>query len=143
MMKKRFFIALAFAFVATFTIGLQDSNAKGLIVWGTSDKMEKIADLPDSEDYQTTDGLNFDMGVKYSVFHIFWIPLWVTNEAMACGYLDGDNYVELTEEDVQLIAEANSIDMNGKVKTSFWNSYGGKVLAVFVLLILLVVYVKK
>lgn len=138
MLKNRFFIVFALAFIACFFFSTQKSEAKGLIVYGTSDKMEKVADLPDGEDYQTTEGQNFDMGIKYSVFHIFWVPLWVTEEAKPCGYIDNDNYVELTDEDVKSITETNKIDMAGKIKASFWNSYGGKLILALILVVIAV-----
>lgn len=142
-MRKKFFIAFAIALFAGLFASSQSAQAKGLVIYGTADKMDKVAELPDSEDYQTTEGQNFDMGVKYSIFHIFWIPLWVTQEAQPCGYIDGDNYVELTQEDVDAIAQINEIDMSGKVKASFWNSIGGKLIFGLILLTLLIIYAAK
>jgi hypothetical protein len=81
------------------------------------------------------------MGVIYTTLHVFWIPIWITDSPVVCGYINDDNYIEFTEEDVKLISESEQLELNGKVKASFWDRIDGK--GVFLgLLILIGVFMK-
>jgi hypothetical protein len=132
-MKRKSLLALFIIVLSVLTLSTQKADARGFVIWGTSEKLKKISELPDSAGYKTDDGKHFDLGVKYTTFHIFWVPLWVTEKAVVCGYIDKDNFLDLKDEDIQVICEGTKIDITGKVKPAFWDSFGGKgVLLIFI-----------
>ncbi len=148
MKNKQILLMLMLTVAGLCTFGLNKSYARGMVIWGEAEKIRKIAEIPDNAYYITEegdtgyyvseDGTNFDFGVIYNTIHVFWIPMWVKTEPKVCGYIDGDNYVELTDEDVKLISSELKIDLTGKVKASLWDRFGGK--AIVIVLVVFGVY---
>jgi len=134
-------ILLTLAVVAgLFIFSSNKSYAGGVVIWGEAEKIREIAELPDSEFYQTTDGQYFEMGVRYNTIHIFWIPLWVKTAPMVCGYVNKDTYVELSQDDIDEILMQTGIDLQGKVKASLWDKMGGKIVLLLVITLILLFY---
>lgn len=112
------------------------------ITFGAHDKIIKIYDLPNTEDYTSSDGKMFDFGYKYSIFEIAYLPIFQKGEGQIIGYIDDDNYVVLSDSDIQEIAKTNNIqDLSGFVKLPFWDVWGGKtvVIGIIFLLVLLII----
>ncbi|MET6998161.1 hypothetical protein [Chitinophaga defluvii] len=129
-------VALLFSVTVFFA---HEARAGIPIVYGSADKIVKVADLPQNEQYETKlDGkpTHFDIGYMYTKSHIMWIP-YNTSNGKFVGYVDGDNYLELTPEDIQQITAQEKITLAGSY-VSFWDKTGGRI--VFGLIILLILY---
>jgi hypothetical protein len=118
---------------------VHDAKAGIPIVYGDADKIIKVADLPQNEQYQTKlEGklTHFDIGYMYTKSHIMWIP-YNTSNGKFVGYIDKDNYLELTPDDLQQIKAQEKITLSDSY-ISFWDKIGGRV--VFGLVILLIIW---
>lgn len=133
-MKK---ILLLLGFVAFFHLISTNGVYAAQVALGAHDKVIKICDLPDTEDYTSSDGKLFDFGYKYTVFEVIFLPIFQKGEGQIVGYIDDDNYVVLSESDIQNIAKTNKIqNLAGLVKIPFWDVWGGKLVAIAVILLL-------
>ena len=115
--------------------------AKGAPVffsWG-GDSFYKVADLPDTYQYQFNSDF-VDIGVKYSEIQIFFLPVWQYNmKYVAVIPNNSDSYYDLSNEEVMDLATSASISIPpiSQVKLDFWTAWGGKI--VLLLLIGLIV----
>lgn len=131
-MKK---ILLLLGFVAFFHLISTNEIYAAQVTLGAHDKVIKIYDLPDTEDYTSSDDKLFDFGYKYTVFEILFLPIFQKGEGQIVGYIDDDNYVALSESDIQNIAKTNKIqNLAGLVKIPFWDVWGGKLITISILL---------
>ena len=80
-MKKIFLIL---AFITAFCSQSAHARARIPITYGDHEKIVKVADLP--EEYTTEDGVKLDLGYKYTVFEILFVPLWQTGDGKLVGY---------------------------------------------------------
>lgn len=133
-MKK---ILLLLGFVAFFHLISTNGVYAAQVALGAHDKVIKICDLPDTEDYTSSDGKLFDFGYKYTVFEVIFLPVFQKGEGQIVGYIDDDNYVVLSESDIQNIAKTNKIqNLAGLVNIPFWDVWGGKLVAIAVIFLL-------
>jgi hypothetical protein len=116
-------------------------HAKGIpIIYGKKDKIVKVADLPRNDTYNASvAGIpkHFDIGFLYTKSHILFIPYSVS-DGKYVGYIDNENYVELTPEEVKQITGAEKISLPSSPPFSFWDKTGGKI--VFGILGLIILY---
>lgn len=114
--------------VALTLAGLLNSLGKARIPipYGEKQKIVKVADLPDTEDFQLEDGTYFDIGKMYTISHIVWLP-YSNTEAILTGYVDDETYVELTPEQVKEIAAHAKVKIPEEVTASFFDRIGGKI----------------
>ena len=98
--------------------------------WG-GETIVKIADFPDTPNFQTTDGDYFDAGVMYKQITIFFLPLW-NYDVRWTGYIDSDYYVELSPEEIQEFAVVAEVSLlQAPAALPFWDRYGGKLICWF------------
>lgn len=134
-MKK---ILLLLGFIALFNSIFINRMYAARISVGPQDKLIKILDLPNTEDYTSTDGQLFDFGYKYTLFEIVFLPLFEKGEGQIVGYIDDDNYVVLSDSDIQDIVKRNKIgNLAGMVKIPFWDLWGGKIVAITIVFLLI------
>jgi hypothetical protein len=95
------------------------------IIYGTIEKVIKVNELPNKKEYTSSAGQHFDIGYMYTKKHILFMPYSVTNGKFV-GYIDGDNYVELSESDLKEITAAEKITLPSNVTLPFWDRLGGK-----------------
>lgn len=128
-MKKIFSLLVLFAILSF--ISTEKANAK--ITFGTHEKIEKIYDLPNNDDYKSNDGKYIDLGYKYSVFEIAFLPLYQEGEGEIVGFHD-NTYYELTKEQLDGIVKENNIEnVESLAKLPFWDAWGGKLAALVVI----------
>ncbi|ADV49299.1 hypothetical protein I2486_10055 [Cellulophaga sp. E16_2] len=127
-----------------FTVGLLFLGINAAIArvgipipYGDEDKIIKILDLPDTEEFQLEDGTYFDIGKMYTISHIVWLP-YSNTEVVITGYVDDDTYVELTPEQLIEIAALAKVEIPETASASFFDRIGGKI--VLGLLALVVLY---
>ena len=107
--------------------------------WG-EETIVKIADFPDTPDFQTKDENYFDAGVIYKQITIFFLPLW-NYDVRWTGYIDSDYYVELSPEEMQDFAVVAEVSLSQAPALPFWDRYGGKLILLVLLAVLLLVAV--
>lgn len=110
-------------------LSVNEAQAGIPIFWGKSEKIVKIHDLPKTENHKIQDGTHFDLGYKYEVFEIMWVPLHAYKESVV-GYVSDQTYVPLTQAEVNYIVRDTNISDLGKIaKIPFWDAWGGKLIA--------------
>ena len=90
-----------FALGGILFLSCQTVSARGLkIPFGDREVLTKVADLPDTEEYQTDDGNYIDLATFHQEFNIaYLLPLYIEKEPRLVGYCEKeDTYYELTEE---------------------------------------------
>lgn len=122
--------------IAFLLILLNSSNVEAkkpvFFSWG-GEQINKIADFPDTEEYQVEGGLHFDAGCIYKQVSIFFIPVW-NYDLRWCGYVEGsDGYISYSKEELDVFATAAGVTLPEEPAISFWNRIGGKL--VFLLII--------
>lgn len=94
-----------FALGGILFLSCQTVSARGLkIPFGDREVLTKVADLPDTEEYQTDDGNYIDLATFHQEFNIaYLLPLYIEKEPRLVGYCEKeDTYYELTEEQLAL-----------------------------------------
>ncbi|WP_146212762.1 hypothetical protein [Dysgonomonas alginatilytica] len=134
-MKK---MLLLLGFVTLFNlVSTYEANA-AQVTFGPHDKLVKICDLPDTDDYKSNDGKYFDFGYKYTCFEVVFLPIFQQGEGQIVGYIDEENFVVLSKADIADIAKTNNIkNLAGLVRIPFWDAWGGKLVGVLIILLLI------
>ena len=130
-----------FALGGILFLSCQTVSARGLkIPFGDREVLTKVADLPDTEEYQTDDGNYIDLATFHQEFNIaYLLPLYIEKEPRLVGYCEKeDTYYELTEEQLATILKENNLDGEKLNKIGFYSRYGGK--AVGLLIIALIIW---
>ena len=115
-------LTLFFAFGALLFPSCQTVSARGVkIPFGDREVLNKVADLPDTEEYKTDNGNYIDLGTIHQEFNIAYIlPLYIEQEPRLVGYCEKeDTYYELTEEQLSAILKENNLD--GEKLNIHWN----------------------
>ncbi len=120
-----------------FFLSITSLNATPAFIfsWG-GEKVAKVADFPDNNNFKNIEGRYFDAGVRYKQVSILFIPLW-NYEKKWCGYLTDEYYIDLTKKDLDELASIAGVTLPDEAELSFWEKIGGKL----VLLALLVLYI--
>ena len=103
---KRLFLLGAFLLLASTQV-----FAKAKIPVGTRQVLEKVYDLPDTEEYQKDDS-HLDIGRLHEEFNIaYFLPLWVTEEPklVLIDPKEKDTFYELKQEDMDAILKENNL----------------------------------
>lgn len=128
-----------------FLFAIVDVKAGGLpIIYSNGETFENILDLPDSEEFQFeySERLYYgDLGIKYEQFCLFWLPLFNYGEkryVLFCERKDDYVYVELSDDDISFLQEiyGNSV-IPSTPQLSFWNEWGGKLVGLLVIVLIL------
>mgnify|MGYP001531360608 CR=1 FL=1 len=130
-----------FALGGILFLSCQTVSARGLkIPFGDREVLTKVADLPDTEEYQTDDGNYIDLATFHQEFNIaYLLPLYIEKEPRLVGYCEKeDTYYELTEEQLATILKENNLDGEKLNKIGFYSRYGAK--AVGLLIIALIIW---
>ena len=139
-MKK---IVLLFAMLIAF--GVNQSYAKIPVVYGTHEKINEIAKLPSDDE----DG-SYSLAYKYTMAHLFWIPLWQTDEGKVVAINQGDDETwydiddALRQDDFrkEILSDAGVKDIAELEQMPFWDAWGGKLLVGGILLVIILGVVK-
>ena len=125
-----------FALGGILFLSCQTVSARGLkIPFGDREVLTKVADLPDTEEYQTDDGNYIDLATFHQEFNIaYLLPLYIEKEPRLVGYCEKeDTYYELTEEQLATILKENNLDGEKLNKIGFYSRYGGKAVGLLII----------
>jgi len=112
------------------------------VVWGTPEKIAKVADFPNTDAFKLDDGSYLDAGVKYKVFELFWVPLYDYDHIWA-GYIGtDDSYMSVSHDKLMQLAQSAGVTLPDQPVIPFWDAWGGKFVAAgLVLAFILYVFV--
>ena len=133
-------LTLFFAFGALLFLSCQTVSARGVkIPFGDREVLNKVADLPDTEEYKTDTGNYIDLGTIHQEFNIAYIlPLYIEQEPRLVGYCEKeDTYYELTEEQLSAILKENNLDGEKLNKVGFYSRYGGKIVGLIIIALII------
>jgi hypothetical protein len=126
--------------VAVFTTNIVSAKLK--IPFGKVDKIEVVADLPDTEIFETKKGSKeyLDLARLHQEFNIAWIiPVWITQEPkLVLANKEGDEYFELTEAQLDQVISEHELNKGSLLQLGLYTRYGGKL--VLILIIGLIIY---
>lgn len=133
---KKFFSLVALIAILSF-VSTEKANAGIPVTFGSHEKITKIYDLPDTDDYKSDDGQYIDLGYKYTVYEITFLPIFQQGEGKIVGF-KGDMYYDLSKEELANIAKENKIeDIDALAKLSFWDAWGGKLVVLLVVILII------
>lgn len=129
------------AFLITATVivisMVEASRAEGIPVfysWG-GEKVIKVANFPDTEEWKSSERKHVDVGYRFKQISIFFVPIW-NYDGSWCGYIgQDDHYLNLNTTEVTSLAAKAGINLPDAPNLPFWDSYGGKLLLLVVLLV--------
>ncbi|MBS7229673.1 hypothetical protein KHA90_01440 [Flavobacterium psychroterrae] len=133
---KKLFLTTTIAF-CSYNLAL----AKARIPIGKIDKLEIVADLPNTDEYLSKEESNthLDLARLHQEYSIAWIPVWITQEPkLILAKEHSDRYYELSNEEIEKIISANKLKKEQLLKLGFYTQYGGKIL--LFLLVCLILY---
>ncbi|WP_264550590.1 hypothetical protein [Flavobacterium sp. N2038] len=136
MIKRNLFLFVATIFVTS------SAWAKAKIPFGRIDKIEIVADLPDTAKYVANAGSKeyLDLARVHQEYNIAWIiPVWITQEPkLVLTHKDSDEFYELTNVELDQIISDNKLNKESLVELGLYTKYGGKL--ILLLIIGLIVY---
>lgn len=129
MLTHRIFIALLITLSSTSAI------ARLKIPLGEREVLNKVYDLPDTEEYKLKDGTHLDLATFHKEFNIAYIlPLYIMQEPKLVGYnKQTETYYDIPESEIDAILadqKVNKADIN---KLPFYTRYGGKIVALLII----------
>lgn len=111
------------------------ASAKGIIFYSNGETLKTLHELP--ADAQI-DGTHVNLGMRYECFSIFWIPLWNYGEYQYALVNDAeDTWVELSDEEVQAIAEQYNLELPKTPELPLMSQIGLKPVVIIVVLLLI------
>lgn len=97
----------------------------------------KVADFPDTEEFQTADGWYFvDAGIVYKQITVFFLPLWNYDVRWAGHIPNSSRYVDLTRSELEELATRANIALPQDPELPLWDRIGGKLVLVLLLVAL-------
>jgi hypothetical protein len=131
MTKKVFLLSV----VTIFFVNLVSAKAK--IPFGKIDKIEIVADLPDTEKYLENENSKeyLDLARMHQEYNIAWmIPAWITQEPkLVLTKKDSDEYFELTSEQLNQIISDNKLNKENLLQLGLYTKYGGKLILLLII----------
>lgn len=126
---------LLLAFISICTTGFVSAKAK--IPFGKIDKIEIVADLPDTEKYAVSEGSKeyLDLARMHQEYNIAWvIPAWITQEPkLVLAQKDSDKYFELNQEQLAQIVSENKLNQENLLQLGLYTKYGGKLIVLLII----------
>lgn len=108
--------------------------------WG-GETIARVMDFPNTAYYRTGDGDYVDAGVIYKQITLFFLPLWNYDVRWA-GYIGSeDSYIELSQSELEEMAQHSGWVLPSQPYISGWHAYGGKL--VLLAVCALVVFVAR
>ena len=131
MIKKNLFLSVIAIFITNIVIG------KAKISFGKVDKIEIVADLPDTEKYVANDSSKeyLDLARIHQEYNIAWIT---QEPKLVLTKKESDEFYELTNEQLDQIISDNKLNKESLVQLGLYTKYGGKL--ILLLIIGLIIY---
>ncbi|MDR6337412.1 hypothetical protein HNQ91_000434 [Filimonas zeae] len=111
------------------------ASARLKIPFGEREVLNKVHDLPDTEEFKLRNGNHLDLATFHKEFNIAYIlPLYVTEEPKLVGFdAKTETYYDIPETEMNEILAAQKLDKAKLNKLPFYTRYGGKAVAVLLI----------
>lgn len=109
------------------------------------EKIMKAQDLPDTEYFYNEGTQTYvDVGYCYKQVTVFFLPVW-NYDGRWCGYIGKDDvYLDIGMDDIKEVVQAAgqpALTLGTEAELPIWETVGGKVAVLLVLLVLIGVQV--
>ncbi|WP_152969722.1 hypothetical protein [Pedobacter sp. Hv1] len=112
-------------------------SAKPKIPFGKIDKIEIVADLPNTEKYAVSIGSKeyLDLARMHQEYNIAWvIPVWITQDPkLVLAKKESDEYFELTNAQLDQIVNENKLNKESLLQLGLYTKYGGKLIVLLII----------
>ncbi|SDF52017.1 hypothetical protein [Chitinophaga filiformis] len=128
-MIRTIFIALLIAFSSTSVFaGIK-------IPMGEREVLNKVYDLPDTDEFKSEHGNFIDVATLHKEYNIAYIlPLYVIEEPRLVLFDEkADSFYDLPQDKVDAILASQKIDKEKLNKLPFYTRYGGKIVALLII----------
>lgn len=133
--------------VLLVAFGFTTVSAKAKIPFGKKEVITVVAELPDNEMYETSEGSKeyLELATLHEEFNIAWIlPLWITQEPKLVLYNEkSETYYDVPENEMNEILTENKITKEDVLKVPLYNRYGGKAILIIIIGLIIWSYVSK
>src|SRR5262245_8540551 len=100
-----------------------------------SEEIIKVADFPNTEEFQLRRGEYVDAGYVYKQVTIFFIPVWNYDGRWA-GYVGKEDfYLDFKKEELDQLANLANVKLPESPTLPFWHAIGGKIVIGLILLL--------
>lgn len=86
----------------------------------------QLADLPDTEEYQTPDGEYADIGYIYKSVSVFYVPIWNYDGRLVMMLSGQDSYIDIGADQIEMFALQAGVTLPPAPYLDFWQRIGGK-----------------
>lgn len=128
-MTRPIFIALLIVFSSTSVFaGIR-------IPLGKREVLNKVYDLPNTDEFKLKDGNFLDLATLHTEFNIAYIlPLYVTEEPKLVGFDEKtDSFYDIPQEELDGILASQKLNKEKLNKLPFYTRYGGKIVALLLI----------
>jgi hypothetical protein len=128
-LKLTFFTALL------ILVSSNSVSARARIPFGSREVLNKVHDLPNTDEFKLEGGNFMDLGVFYKEFNIaYFLPLYVIEEPKLVGFDElTDTFYEIPQAELDAIIAAEKLNKEELTHLSFYTRYGGKLVALLII----------
>jgi len=128
-MARPIFIALLIAISSTSVF------AKARIPLGEREVLNKVYDLPDTDEFKLKDGNFMDLATLHKEFNIaYLLPLYITAEPKLVGFdAQTESYYDIPQDQIDAILASQKLNKEALIKLPFYTRYGGKIVGVLII----------
>jgi len=120
-------LLIAFSSVSVF--------AKARIPLGEREVLNKVYDLPDTDEFKLKDGNFMDLATLHKEFNIaYLLPLYITAEPKLVGFdAQTESYYDIPQDQIDAILASQKLNKEALIKLPFYTRYGGKIVGVLII----------
>ena len=128
-MTHPIFITLLIAFSSTSVF------ARLKIPFGEREVLNKVYDLPNTEEFKAEHGNFMDLATLHKEFNIaYFLPLYVTEEPKLVGYDEQtDTFYDIPQDEIDAVLASQKLNKEDLNKLPFYTRYGGKIVAILII----------
>jgi len=106
-------------------------SAKAKIPIGEREVLNKVYDLPNTDEFKLENGDYLDLATLHKEFNIAYIlPLYIMEEPKLVGYDEKtDEFYNIPDKEMDAILASQKLEKNDLNKLPFYTRYGGKLVA--------------
>jgi len=127
------FIALVITFSSTAVFaGIR-------IPFGEREVLNKVYDLPNTDEFKAEDGNFIDLATFHKEYNIaYFLPLYVTEEPKLVLFDEKkDAFYDLPQDKIDAILASQKLNKEQLNKLPFYTKYGGKIVALLIIVALI------
>ncbi|MFC4162757.1 hypothetical protein ACFOWU_03770 [Epilithonimonas zeae] len=110
-------------------------SAKAKIPIGEREVLNKVYDLPNTDEFKLENGDYLDLATLHKEFNIAYIlPLYIMEEPKLVGYDEKtDEFYNMPDKEMDAILASQKLEKNDLNKLPFYTRYGGKLVALLLI----------